>query len=392
MAPSSTSEPNQSSTPPFGESMQAIQDVLASRLAVESNRTDFRGEVARSLLDAGHKMEGLVEKEVSSRLDAIGGIDNMWLHLAHYDFNPVCLSSYILGSVPKATDIMTTFADLAQRFPKYQSKLANTGRRFHGSTFVLDPNFDMRNHIFYKSLPSPAGREELDDFIAEVEAMEWDLNKPLWELYIIDNYKGDEGAKAATVQRASHVLADGQGFVMSQLCATSYGPELDALMDDAVKTIRDVRRGKAKPSKIHKGAKGLDRYSHLVPVQIALLLAYWSYYFLSTTIEIFQSLSQGFAMTFWYLLTFWRIDKVTPDYSGPRIKEKEYATSQSFPMSDVKTIQKAFSGIVTPGGRVDNFFKPGRKNRTNFAHLTLNDILSTVSGSLGPKSVDKEVC
>lgn len=300
----------------------------------------------------------------------------MWLHLSSYEFNPVCAASYTLRGVPTTEELLDCYKALVDNFPKYASKLTNTGRRFHGSTFEPDPKFDIRNHISFQSLPAPAGPKELDDYIAKVESLPWDMNKPLWEAVVLANYRDAKGAKAALVMRGHHTLTDGQGFVMSQLSVTSFGPELDRQLSDATKLIKDAKMGAAKPSKIHRRLKPLDAWQKTPPLQVVMFVLFWTFFVISTIVEIFFSAYQGLYMGVMYVLTFWRMPKATVDYPGPRVVEKEYATTDTVPMSDVKKIQTAFSG-----GRIGSWreiVQGGRRNHTIFGHLTLNDILCTV--------------
>ncbi|CAO1635549.1 unnamed protein product [Parajaminaea phylloscopi] len=356
--------------------LAAAYERLETHLKAQAHKPGLRGELARQLLTNGHWAHDAVTEELASRRDAIGGIDSMWLHLSHYDFNPVCAASYTLRGVPNDDELHQCYQALVDKFPKYRSKLSSTGRRFHGATFVPDKTFEMRNHVTTKELPAPAGPIELDNFIAEVESLPWDLDKPLWEATLIKNYRDDKGAKAALVMRGHHTLTDGQGFVMSQLSATSYGEELDKLLNDATKLIQDAKRGQATPSKLHKGLRPLDKWQNTLPLQVTMFVLFWTFFLASSVIEACFSVYQGAYMALMFLITFWRTPKVTASYSGPRVKAKEYATSQAFPIADVKKVQKAFSGAM-PGGLRDKL-QGGRKNRTVFGHLTLNDVLCTV--------------
>lgn len=356
--------------------LKVVHDVLESHLASQARKSGMRGEVARQLLSSGHWVEAAIEKEYTDRRDAVGGIDQMWLHLSKYDFNPVCVACYILGDDATYERMEPVLAKLADKFPKYKSKLANVGRRFHGSTFVADESFDVKNHFTVKQLPGNAGKEELDDFVAAVCTLPWDFEKPLWEAYLLENYKDDRGARSAIVMRGHHTLTDGQGFVMSQLSVTSFGPELERMLADAVETIHDAKRGQALPSKMHKGLKPLDAFHKYLPVQIALFFAFWTFMIISGYIELLFSSFQASYMAVMFLLTFWRCPQVTQYYPGPRTLGKQYAISESFPISDVKTIQKAFSGVRQ--GSWLEVIQPNRVNHTILRHLTLNDVLCTI--------------
>jgi hypothetical protein len=212
---------------------------------------------------------------------------------------------------------------------------------------------------------------------AKFVAREWDFSKPLWETIVFNNFEDEEsGAKGAMVTRGHHTLTDGQGFIMSQLFVSSYGPELEALIEDGHTTLRAARRGTAKPSKLHKGLKPLDRYQNTLLLQIIMFALFWTVSLLTSVLEILGSGFQGLVFAYRFLTTSWRQRYATSEYVGPRVPEKEFSTSRSFPMSDVKKLQKAFSGPV-PGGWIEKTI--GRPKGSWWSHLTLNDVLCTVS-------------
>lgn len=177
------------------------------------------------------------------------------------------------------------------------------------------------------------------------------------------------------VIRGHHTLTDGQGFVMSQLLVSSYGPELESMLLDGKETLRAARRGRARPSKIHKGLKPLDPYRNTLPLQIIMFILFWTVTVVSIILEALGGFFQAFVFSFNFLTTSWRQRYVTSEYPGPRVAEKEFSTSRAFPISDVKKMQKAFSGPV-PSGWVERTI--GKPKGNWWGHITLNDVLCTV--------------
>lgn len=184
------------------------------------------------------------------------------------------------------------------------------------------------------------------------------------------------GAKGAMVTRGHHTLTDGQGFIMSQLFVSSYGPELEAMIQDGHATLIAARRGTAQPSKLHKSLKPLDTYQNTIILQIIMFALFWTLSVTSSILEVFGSGYQAVIFSYYFLSTSWRQRYATSEYPGPRVSEKEFSTSRAFPISDVKKMQKAFSGPV-PGGWIEKTI--GRPKGSWWSHLTLNDVLCTVS-------------
>lgn len=80
-----------------------------------------------------------------------------------------------------------------------------------------DPAFDLGVHLRRAALPSPGGRRELTDFVAQVLSRPLARTKPLWELFVIE---GLEGGHVATLMKIHHALMDGISGM--QLAAAMY--------------------------------------------------------------------------------------------------------------------------------------------------------------------------
>lgn len=360
----------------LGQRLQTLALALEDRLDQQSDKPGWHGEWARQLIDNGQWVEDRLEEEWEMRKEMIGGIDNMWILMSDSAaFNPVCTATFVLKGRVEREELEASITRQVDTFPKYKQILTNMNRKFHGSMFIDDPNWNVKRHIEVRSLPEPAGRRELDDFTAEFIARDWDFSKPLWEMVVVDNYREDTFEGSALVTRGHHSMADGQGFVMSQLFISSFGPELERMLNEGKETLQAARRGKAKPSKIHKGLKPLDKYRHTVLVQIMMFVLFWVAALVQFVLDLFNAVGQSVSFSVHYLLYSWRPLTLTSEYAGERVKEREFSTSDRVSIADVKKIQRAFSGPV-PGGWIDRAL--GRKERSWFGHLTLNDILCSV--------------
>lgn len=175
---------------------------------------------------------------------------------------------------------------------------------------------------------------------------------------------------------------------MSQLFVSSFGPELERMINEGRETIHAARRGTAQPSKINKSLKPLDKYQHTLILQLLMFALFWALWLGSVTLEIFNSISQGAVLAFQYLAHTWRQRYLTSDYVGERVKEREFATSKSFSIDDVKRLQKAFSG-PTPGGWREAL-QGGRKVKSFWGHLTLNDVMCTIIADVMVDEIDHQ--
>ncbi|CAD6928485.1 unnamed protein product [Tilletia controversa] len=386
-------------------SLTALESRL-DELVQNGTSTSWSANLARRLHHSGAWVQNALRDEWEMRANAMSGCDQMWILLsppelggpppssssdqqagkgngkgASSSFVPTCTAIYMFeGDEPVSYDaVKEALNRQADAFPRYRSILSNTHRRFHGAAFVEDPQWDVERHIETVELPDGAGQDELEEFIASFIARPWDFSKPLWESVIVSNFASQSSdARTCLLSRGHHSLTDGQGFVASQLLTTSFGPELRAKLQDGQQLLRDARRGRAKPSKLHRALKPLDQYRHYTIVQLGMLLAFWTVWFLTQFLELTGSLRQAFVTGTYFVLTAWRQQYLTSEYDGPRVSEKEFSVSPHFPLSDVKKIQRAFSG-AKPGSWLDRAAKRGNaKNKTPYKHLTLNDVLCTV--------------
>ncbi|MCL5444976.1 MAG: wax ester/triacylglycerol synthase family O-acyltransferase [Actinobacteria bacterium] len=76
---------------------------------------------------------------------------------------------------------------------------------FH-PVLVDDPEFDLQDHLFRASLPSPGRSRELDNLVAEILTRPLDLDHPLWEMVVVD---GMDAGRTAIVAKIHHSILDG---------------------------------------------------------------------------------------------------------------------------------------------------------------------------------------
>ncbi|CAL1709951.1 unnamed protein product [Somion occarium] len=266
-----------------------------------------------------------------------------------------------------------------KKFPKYHQRLTSVGRKFHGTRFEDDPHFDMNNHLLMSRLPEPAGKRELDDSMGRFIAQDWNLTRPLWEMVILENYHDEDGGECAMVSRGHHTLADGQGFVLSQLYMTSYYEELTKAMNNGARTLHAARRGTLLPSKVHPILRPLDPYTDplnvlIAPlVQIFLASLFWLTYAFSLPVSFFFSVYQALLQITMFILTCRRVEMLTAPQYGRRVHEREFSSSKVVDMNDIRLCQQAFSGLY-PGSVVEK--EKGRRDKVR--HVTLNDVMCSV--------------
>lgn len=87
-------------------------------------------------------------------------------------------------------------------------------RRVPGSlgtpVWVDDENFDLSLHVRRSALPRPGTRASLHELVGRLVARRLDLDRPLWELYLVE---GLEGGDTALLFKSHQALVDGSETV-----------------------------------------------------------------------------------------------------------------------------------------------------------------------------------
>jgi diacylglycerol O-acyltransferase len=92
----------------------------------------------------------------------------------------------------------------------------------HHPVWVEDPDFDLDFHVRRSSLPAPGGPSELSAFAAEVAGRPLDLDRPLWELHVVE---GLESGHFAIVIKLHHAIIDGASGAEVLSAFFDLGPE-----------------------------------------------------------------------------------------------------------------------------------------------------------------------
>lgn len=84
-------------------------------------------------------------------------------------------------------------------------------------------HFNIRNHLHRMALPAPGDKQILQETISHLATIPLDDRKPLWEMYLLENYRGG----TALFAKIHHCIADGIALIQVLLSAT----DTDAVHD-----------------------------------------------------------------------------------------------------------------------------------------------------------------
>ncbi|MEP5766476.1 MAG: wax ester/triacylglycerol synthase family O-acyltransferase [Halieaceae bacterium] len=141
----------------------------------------------------------------------LSGMDAMFLHTESATQYMHTLKVAIFN--PPEGDTPYDFADqlyhigtTIHRVPPFRWKALSAPFNLHNPVWYKDPDFDLELHVHRAALPQPAGDKELAEFIENIASSPLNRDRALWDLWMVENYRGD---KIAAVSKVHHALADG---------------------------------------------------------------------------------------------------------------------------------------------------------------------------------------
>ena len=90
--------------------------------------------------------------------------------------------------------------------PPFRQRLVDVPFQLHFPLWIEDPDFDLDHHIRRVAVPAPGGVRELAELASELNSIQLDRNRPLWEMWFIE---GLEGGRVATLTKVHHAAIDG---------------------------------------------------------------------------------------------------------------------------------------------------------------------------------------
>ena len=97
-----------------------------------------------------------------------------------------------------------------------------------------DEFFDLEGHIHYHRFPAPGDWAQLTDLVGRVHSRPLDMNRPLWEMHVVENLSGcgdlPEGS-FALLTKVHHAAVDGAAMVKFFACLSDIDAEGTPVID-----------------------------------------------------------------------------------------------------------------------------------------------------------------
>jgi len=90
-------------------------------------------------------------------------------------------------------DILRTFETRIDRVPGFTRKIMRVPMDLDQPYWIEDPSFDLEYHVRHIALPKPGDWRQLQILIARLHSHPLDLDRPLWQTYIIEGLDGIDG-------------------------------------------------------------------------------------------------------------------------------------------------------------------------------------------------------
>lgn len=145
----------------------------------------------------------MVVKNLKTRLSSL---DAAFLYLERKEC-PMNIGAVCIFE-PKLTykDLVSHIQERLPLIPRYLQRLAPDPFNISHPFWEYDLNFDIKNHIFRVKQRGSFDRKDLRKLAGEIMSELMDRTKPLWELYLVENF---ENNKSAMIAKVHHCMADG---------------------------------------------------------------------------------------------------------------------------------------------------------------------------------------
>ena len=197
--------------------------------------------------------------EVTEELikEPISKVDTAWLRMEQ-PTNLMMINGVIM--LDEHLDYASLLKTIEQRFltiRRFRQK-AEDGAR--GAYWVLDDDFDIRQHVRRAALPGAADRAELEIFVSDLASTPLDISHPLWQFHVVENYIDGP----VIVVRIHHCIADGIALVQVFLSLTDPTPEgRPSAHEPDVWKERRAREAKVFQRLLNPARDGLDFATHV---------------------------------------------------------------------------------------------------------------------------------
>ncbi len=114
------------------------------------------------------------------------------------------------GKPPDHDELLAHVEQRLNLIPRFRQRVRHVPGRVARPVWEDDTDFDLSRHVRRSALPSPGTDAQLRDLVGRIMSEPLDLERPLWQIYLIE---GLNGKRFAAVSKTHHALVDGVAAV-----------------------------------------------------------------------------------------------------------------------------------------------------------------------------------
>lgn len=142
-----------------------------------------------------------------TRVEYLSSLDASFLQLENDTQQMHVGSMFILdGPRPDYQDFCDHIASRLDAVPRYRQRVKRMPFDIARPYWVDDPHFSIAYHLRHTAIPSPGGEVELRTLAGRIMSQRLDLDRPLWEIWLVEGLPED---RWAVINKVHHAMIDG---------------------------------------------------------------------------------------------------------------------------------------------------------------------------------------
>jgi diacylglycerol O-acyltransferase len=113
------------------------------------------------------------------------------------------------GAAPSYDKLIAHVGKRLALVPRFRQRIVRIPFGIGNPVWGDDPTFEVRRHVRHISVPRPGRLDQLRDLVGRVMSEPLDMERPLWQLYLVEGLSG----RHAYISKTHHALVDGVAAV-----------------------------------------------------------------------------------------------------------------------------------------------------------------------------------
>ena len=144
-------------------------------------------------------------------------VDTAWLRMDRPNNLMIIVGVMMFDGALDLARLKRTLEARLLRYRRFRQSVVSDVAGFYWED---DQAFDIAHHVHRTALPGQAGKQELQELVAELLSSPLDPARPLWQFHVVENYRGGESIATAMILRIHHAIADGIALIRVILSLT----------------------------------------------------------------------------------------------------------------------------------------------------------------------------